>query len=66
MVYFTLSINLIENEKLFIYQNNWNCISIAKIHMQELKKITCKFMRYRVKNSQLEETKQISSKNKKT
>ena len=24
--------------KLFIYQNNWNFISIAKIHMQELKK----------------------------
>ena len=24
--------------KLFVYQNNWNFISIAKIPMQELKK----------------------------
>ena len=38
MDYFTLSINLIEYMKLFIYQNNWNFISIAKIHMLELKK----------------------------
>ena len=38
MDYFTLSINLIEYMKLFIYQNSWNFISIAKIHMQELKK----------------------------
>ena len=38
MDYFTLSINLIEYTKLFVYQNNWNFISIAKIHMQELKK----------------------------
>ena len=30
--------------KLFVYQNNWNLIIIAKIRMQELKKIRCKFM----------------------
>ena len=29
MEYFTLSINLIEYMKLFVYQNNWNFISIA-------------------------------------
>ena len=50
MDYFTLSITLIEYMKLFIYQNTWNLISIAKIHMQELKKkIRWKFVRWRVK-----------------
>ena len=49
MDYFILSINLIEYMKLFVYQNNWNLISIANIHMQELKKIRCKFMGKRIK-----------------
>ena len=43
-----LSINLIEYMKLFIYQNNWNFLSITKIYMQELNEIKCKFMRERV------------------
>ena len=38
MDYFTLSINLMEYMKLFIYQNTWSLMSIAKIHTHELKK----------------------------
>ena len=34
--------------KLFDSLNNQHLISIAKIHMQELKEIGCKFMRERV------------------
>ena len=38
MYYFTVSIKLVEYMKLFVYQNVWILISIAKIHMQELRK----------------------------
>ena len=38
MDYFTLSSNLIEYMKLFVYQNTWSLTSIAKFHMQELEK----------------------------